>query len=376
VSFPRNQCVRVLVACAIWMTAGARDAAADIPAGYHRIDPYQGEALCGIYSLYAAAAALGKEIDPQALVKPEFIGSAEGSSSAELQRAAAAVGVHCVPAANLNLANLRRSPYPILLLVRASLDDAIPNHWVTAFASHDQTIELFDPMKGRVSIPAGELAARWNGVGLILNDGPIDLALVNTWTSRFIGGCLVGGAIVVLAMHGISRRFQFGGMHHPRGVRLRNSVLAAAAIVAMTAGFAFCYHRLSPDGLLANAEVRQRIAVEGLVRTLPELSIDEVRQLAEAGAFLVDARLPEDFDRGHLPHAVNLPARLNLEQTQRVMRAHAVEPARAIVVYCGNRDCPYAQRVARNLHLCGYKDIRYYRGGWEEWSRAGFANHD
>ena len=60
-----------------------------------------------------------------------------------------------------------------------------------------------------------------------------------------------------------------------------------------------------------------------------ETDRDEVRQLLEAGAQLVDVMPASEYEEAHLPGALNLP----LPKIER--EAHAVlDPLRPVIVYC------------------------------------------
>lgn len=52
------------------------------------VDPARRQPYCGLYCLYAAVKLEGKEIRFRDLVKPEYIGSREGSSLQKLRKAA------------------------------------------------------------------------------------------------------------------------------------------------------------------------------------------------------------------------------------------------------------------------------------------------
>ena len=85
----------------------------------------------------------------------------------------------------------------------------------------------------------------------------------------------------------------------------------------------------------------------------------------------VDAR-PEVFYRtGHVPGALNLP-REDFEHGYAMVRA-SLEANRAqpIVVYCAEADCKDSELVANALSRLGFRHLRVYQGGWEEWLRAG-----
>ena len=42
-----------------------------------------------------------------------------------------------------------------------------------------------------------------------------------------------------------------------------------------------------------------------------------------------------------------------------------------IVVYCQSAECPYAVKVTRRLIREDFANITHFKGGWDEWERAG-----
>lgn len=87
---------------------------------------------------------------------------------------------------------------------------------------------------------------------------------------------------------------------------------------------------------------------------------------------LVDCRPPLFFRMGHLDGAINLPLK-NYDAVIRERKQHldqALASNKIIVLYCQNTECPDAYGVAKKLIILGYS-VSIYKGGWEEWKRAG-----
>jgi rhodanese-related sulfurtransferase len=84
---------------------------------------------------------------------------------------------------------------------------------------------------------------------------------------------------------------------------------------------------------------------------------------------IFDARVPEQFEAGHLPRAHNLPVGA---VDQRIGRyASLVTPETSILVYCGGADCSDALELAVKLREIGFKDLTLYPGGYAEWAEYG-----
>jgi rhodanese-related sulfurtransferase len=93
----------------------------------------------------------------------------------------------------------------------------------------------------------------------------------------------------------------------------------------------------------------------------------ELRDAVGTGAVTVVDALPlRAYQRRHLPGAVNLPA-------EDIARAADVLPDRSspIVVYSTDTDCDRGPGLAELLTGLGYRDIRLYAEGIEDWAAAG-----
>lgn len=97
-----------------------------------------------------------------------------------------------------------------------------------------------------------------------------------------------------------------------------------------------------------------------------EADADFVRQLsADPGTVLIDARVPELFNQGHIPGAISLPlSRFDDLLSERMAQ---LRTARLLVVYCSGWSCNDSYDLARKLQGKGFKDLLLYRGGMEDW---------
>ncbi|SFD52824.1 rhodanese-like domain-containing protein [Streptomyces aidingensis] len=95
---------------------------------------------------------------------------------------------------------------------------------------------------------------------------------------------------------------------------------------------------------------------------------DELKASLTAGTVtVVDTLGGEYYAARHLPGAVELtPGQVDA-------RAATVLPDRdaAIVTYCSNPACPNSGQVADRLTALGYRNVRKYREGIQDWVAAG-----
>ncbi|MBH5336775.1 rhodanese-like domain-containing protein [Streptomyces pactum] len=108
---------------------------------------------------------------------------------------------------------------------------------------------------------------------------------------------------------------------------------------------------------------------------LPLITRDELKSAIEAGTVTVVDTMPADYyEREHLPGAVNIPgfpyeeaARL----TDELAPARLPDRSAATVVYCANVPCRNSELVGARLVELGYRDVRKYREGIEDWVAGG-----
>src|SRR5438309_8523636 len=103
-----------------------------------------------------------------------------------------------------------------------------------------------------------------------------------------------------------------------------------------------------------------------------DVTAEDVHKLLEENprVVLVDALGPQSFGEKHIPRSVSIP-----EHDPRFLekaRQKIPDKTTPIVTYCADVDCPASQKAAERLERDGYRDVREFRGGLEEWGKAGF----
>lgn len=99
-----------------------------------------------------------------------------------------------------------------------------------------------------------------------------------------------------------------------------------------------------------------------------EISVADAKAKIDSGAplFILDVREPDEFGKGHIPKAINIPRGL-LE----FKVASSIPDKNAhIIAYCktGGRSC----LACSTLQELGYKHVESIAGGWQAWLKAGY----
>lgn len=95
---------------------------------------------------------------------------------------------------------------------------------------------------------------------------------------------------------------------------------------------------------------------------------DELKAAIDGGTVIVlDALAGAYWEKQHLPGAIPLHA----EHVEQVHRDLLPDRDALIVTYCSNAACQNSQAVATKLEGLGYRNVRKYREGIEDWADAG-----
>lgn len=80
---------------------------------------------------------------------------------------------------------------------------------------------------------------------------------------------------------------------------------------------------------------------------------------------VVDVRYPDDYAKGHVPGAINLPK-------GKWRDAQGLSKDATLYLYCYTPTCHLAAEAAVELTAQGYRVVEV-EGGWERWLHGGYA---
>ena len=83
---------------------------------------------------------------------------------------------------------------------------------------------------------------------------------------------------------------------------------------------------------------------------------------------IIDARKPADRAAGYIEGSVGL---VNTETTPESLAKLVATKETPILFYCNGEKCGRSVESAKNAVAWGYKEIYWFRGGWDEWSSEG-----
>lgn len=151
---------------------------------------------------------------------------------------------------------------------------------------------------------------------------------------------------------------------------------ACAALLALAAGLGLAVNFLRPAAtrLPWVGDWQHHIETKAFQAGIPVAFLAGAREQTEdPTAMVFDARVPEQYEAGHLPSARNLP--VGDADWRLGAYASLLTPTTPILVYCGDSDCADALELAVKLREYGFQDLTLYPGGYAEWTEYGGDVH-
>ena len=99
-----------------------------------------------------------------------------------------------------------------------------------------------------------------------------------------------------------------------------------------------------------------------------EISLQDLSGIKEPILF-VDARNPEDYEKGHIENALNLSESQFEEQLGVFLDKWALEGY--VLVYCNAGQCNSSRVIAERLKReCGIQNVFVLKGDWRKWKKS------
>jgi len=103
---------------------------------------------------------------------------------------------------------------------------------------------------------------------------------------------------------------------------------------------------------------------------LVAVSLSQAKSFFDDGILFVDARDEGYYEAGHIQGAMKNPFLMelvfNIEERQ--------SKDKSLVVYCGDPGCGDSEQLAYDLKDLGFTKLYVFKGGWLEWSNAGYPS--
>jgi rhodanese-related sulfurtransferase len=110
------------------------------------------------------------------------------------------------------------------------------------------------------------------------------------------------------------------------------------------------------------ARKRQGYAMKKITREYLKNMMD-----SDVDFVLIDARGHEAYAKEHLPRALSIPSD---HLGEHLLREHKKD--RTFVTYCSSFECEASTIAAQKLDKYGFKNVLEFKGGLEDWKKAGY----
>ena len=145
----------------------------------------------------------------------------------------------------------------------------------------------------------------------------------------------------------------------------RIAVILAVAVLA-----AFLWRLFHVDNLPDWNKFSAGVAVHDENDQRIDISLSAAKKLYfERKAFFVDARSPEQYRKGHIRGAINVPWITVEQNIDRVLTK--IKPDTTIITYCDGIQCPLSHNLAKFLIQLGYSEVKVLVNGWSAWIENG-----
>lgn len=158
-------------------------------------------------------------------------------------------------------------------------------------------------------------------------------------------------------------------------MKVRNLSNSSGLYVMLRRGVFICF-AASSLGILVNAVSPHGVPLLGPVPLrggsgIEEIPLDEAWALHKEGmGVFVDARSAKEYRAGHIPRALLLSPDA-FEETVSSWK-NLIPTETLLVTYCAGEGCESSRDVAALLIEEGYRRVKVFFGGWEQWKRAGY----
>lgn len=112
---------------------------------------------------------------------------------------------------------------------------------------------------------------------------------------------------------------------------------------------------------------------EGYIKP-QNINLSQAKTLFDINGLFIDGRKKEEFEKGHIRGAINIPyedfMKLTVDQRKEMMRKYNKNGV--IVCYCDGGGCDVSVDLGYELAKIGFNSVNIYLGGYSEWKSKGY----
>ncbi len=134
----------------------------------------------------------------------------------------------------------------------------------------------------------------------------------------------------------------------------------------ISASLGFIYTSFTKKGFFLENKSSAIVATDNF-ELIPLAKAKEL--LDSDSVIFLDTRHYSDYKNGHIKYAFNIPIN-ELDNYTPVINSLPIE--KFIIAYCDGADCNSSILMAKKLTELGFKNVKVFFGGWQEWKNAGY----
>jgi len=306
---------------------------------------------CGLYCVYITLKNYNIPVDFEKFLDQKYISSWEGSTMEQLKLLVEDHGAYAIPMEGLSISSLRASQHPIILHVKRPGPGSPYAHWLLFLGVDGDHAWIVDPPLEKQRLPLADLLAIWDGTGLIISPQPFSPMWIRLWSYTEQSLIFLSLFLLILILY----------WSLPKAWWKTPSIIVLTLTISV-----FVYHVGFEHGMLGNPSALAVVKGNHFFPLIPTIDWDELQDwLAREDTVLIDARLAEAYNRGHIPKAINLPINAGLVERRETLAV--LHPKNSVIVYCQSEYCNWGEVIAVDLHFRGFRQVYVYRGGYAEW---------
>jgi len=143
-------------------------------------------------------------------------------------------------------------------------------------------------------------------------------------------------------------------------------IIAASLVLGFTAN-ALNPHKVELSSVRPSATVDSAALHDSTAALEKPVAVNkqQLKQLLEQNsAVIIDARMPDEFNTGRIPGAINIPFELLGEYIDKI---EGLQKEQWVICYCDGPPCDKGANLADELFFMGFQRTAYYHAGLADW---------
>jgi len=153
----------------------------------------------------------------------------------------------------------------------------------------------------------------------------------------------------------------------------RNPIIQAGILVVISFFIGIVCNAASANSiplLAKKIEQASELDLSSQDPVLLTISLEQAKSFFEEDILFLDARDEAYYEQGHIKGAMK-----NIFLMELIFNIESIQSkSDPLVVYCGDPGCGDSEDLAYDLQDSGFNKLYVFKGGWLEWSAAGYPS--